>query len=131
MKKILNLISDLFVPPKKPMPTQAEMFLIDELKNTAHSCYSNRDLELSNAGQKWLRNLNKLCEQILQNDPRMFLQWNVIKNSMFVSDVSYVSTELNFLMSLPNWRDRWEKAINESPAGCPLTTVVIVKAVRI
>ncbi|MBI5966001.1 MAG: hypothetical protein HY863_21180 [Chloroflexi bacterium] len=95
------------------------MLLIDELRAAAHVHYSNSDLEVSEAGQEWLRNLNKLCEQILQNDPRMFLQWDVIKNTMFVSDAPYLSTELHFIKNMPNWKDRWKKAVKESPAGCP------------
>lgn len=69
--------------------------------------------------KEWFDNMNKLRILIVHSDPRKFLQWDVVKNTMFISYASYIMAELSSLKVLPDWSDRWSLAIRESPTGCP------------
>lgn len=64
--------------------------------------------------------LNKLRFLVLNNDPRQFLQWGIIKSSMFCD---YYPEELAFLQERNDWSTRWCKAIEESSIGKPTWSV--------
>lgn len=65
---------------------------------------------------EWNKNLNKLRSLVLTKNPKKFLQWGVIKSSMFCD---FFQVELDYMQSLSNWKNRWEKAIEESRFGKP------------
>jgi hypothetical protein len=67
------------------------------------------------ADAEWIKYRNKLRQNILNDDPRDFCNWETIRSTMFYEpDV----VELQFLQGLENW-DQWKTAIRESKAGNP------------
>jgi hypothetical protein len=68
---------------------------------------------------QWQRNIDRLVELACAHDPRNFLSWDVVRDTMFVGDEPYVAEELAFLQSLGDWESRWGPAIEESAAGRP------------
>lgn len=68
----------------------------------------------------WINNMKRLRELVFSDNPRKFLRWDVISETMFVSNPRYISRELHFLKGLPDWKDRWREAIMESPVGHPI-----------
>lgn len=67
----------------------------------------------------WISNDDRLCQRILTSDPVDFLKWDVIARTMVVGNADFVPEELAFLQALPDWKTRWEKALNESSVGSP------------
>jgi hypothetical protein len=93
-----------------------EQTLIDELRATFLQL---TQIQNKSQGEKrWLDNVNRLNDLVISEDPRGFLQWDVISRTMEVGDADYLEIELNFLKILPNW-ERWEQAIRETPIGQP------------
>lgn len=67
----------------------------------------------------WISNDDRLCQRILTSDPVDFLKWDVIARTMVVGNADFVPEELAFLQALPDWKTRWEKALEESSVGSP------------
>ena len=67
----------------------------------------------------WVRFSGELREHLEVSDPREFLQWPVVRKSMFVSNPHYVAEELRYLRSRADWADRWQAGLQESPIGRP------------
>jgi hypothetical protein len=76
---------------------------------------------------RWLDNITRLHELVMSEDPREFLQWDVIKRTMEVGDADYIETELNFLKIKKDW-NRWKKGISEVSAGKPTLSSVYPKS---
>ncbi|NIP71117.1 MAG: hypothetical protein GTO04_18720 [Planctomycetales bacterium] len=57
---------------------------------------------------------------MLSDDPRRFLRWDVVTETMFVIYAPYISTELKYLRRLPQWETCWQSAITESRVGSPI-----------
>lgn len=66
---------------------------------------------------EWAQFINQLCEHIINDDPRNFLRWEVIRKTMFCSNQRWIEIELNFLKRLPEWETRWKNAIKEVAIG--------------
>lgn len=94
-----------------------EKSLIEELRSSFLKLSS--PVENSSQSEKqWMDNINRLKTLVISDDPRIFLQWDVITRTMVVGNADFIDIELNFLRNLPDW-NRWEKAINEVPVGQP------------
>lgn len=76
----------------------------------------------------WAGNMNRLRELVLSHDPRKFLRWDVIRNTMFVTYARYISSELRHLANEPDWSTRWRLAIEESPVGSPIPYIFYRKS---
>lgn len=98
--------------------TNNDRALIDELKRTIAAIVDDRSRRTT-VGDAWLTNLDRLCQQVLTCDPNDFLNWDVILRTMVVGNAEFVRDELNYLQDLPDWKSRWEKALEESPVGNP------------
>lgn len=68
----------------------------------------------------WLRNMTRLRALVLNRDPRRFLRWPVISDTMFIAFARYISIELKYLKQRADWRTRWRSAIHESSVGRPI-----------
>jgi hypothetical protein len=114
--KIWELVSD------NPLPfhSSQEAALTAELQTTFRELAVPDSTPVPASEAAWMRNMNRLQELALTRDPRRFLRWDVVGNTMFVSYTSYISTELSFLKHSPDWNTRWRPAIQESPAGHPI-----------
>jgi hypothetical protein len=98
--------------------TPNDRALIDELKRAIAAMVDDRSLRTT-IGDAWLTNIDRLCQKVLTCDPNDFLNWDMISRTMVVGNADFVRDELNFLKDLPDWKDRWENAIEESPVGHP------------
>ena len=75
--------------------------------------------EPAGATSYWHRKRAELRELIATADPRGFLAWPPIVETMNVGDAPYVGTELEQLRADRGWRDRWSPAIAEDAVGRP------------
>ena len=73
----------------------------------------------SPAAAEWLDNRRRLRELLATEDPRRFLEWDVIQKTMFVGNNPAIRTELAELQASPEWSKRWKPALLEDTAGCP------------
>src|ERR1700730_14183287 len=99
-------------------PSSSELRLIAELRKSIRALPEppvDNNLE-SHAWNTFRRTLSK---SILSNDPRAFLSWEVIRQSMFVGEPGYVRLELDRLRDTREWSPRWERAIEEADIGMP------------
>jgi len=116
---ISKLVSVAFDKPLAP-PTNREKELVSELKANFHGLSQLKMANLLPCEEAWLKNINRLRELVLNDDPREFLRWDVIVQTMFVTNARYVKIELNYLKNHPEWRSRWREAIKESTTGHPI-----------
>jgi putative sugar O-methyltransferase len=97
-----------------------EQVLIDELRSFFKKQPINLTDGLSPAAMAWANNMNRLQELVLKDDPRRFLRWDVIAQTMFVRDSSFAKKEFNNLKQKKNYLQYWHNAIAESNIGCPI-----------
>ena len=107
-----------------PAPTPRETALIDDLRRAFRALSITVSSEAGDSLREWSENANRLRHLVLTKDPRSFLRWDVIRRTMFVTDAPYVGEELSYLKHLPDWHERWCRAIKESPGGCPTSYVL-------
>jgi len=93
-----------------------ERKLIHDLRKKIRKIPYNKAGSDSPAKAEWDRNMSTLRKLIINNNPRRFLQWNVIKISMFCG---LFPEELTYLKSKENWQTIWKNAIIESKVGLP------------
>lgn len=101
-------------------PTTREIELVEELRGAFRELPDMRQDGGGDYHEAWANNMMCLRERVLNEDPRTFLRWDVILNTMFVMQQDYVVTELEYLMRLPDWSSRWCGAIEECSVGYPL-----------
>ena len=115
-KKLLSIV--LYRP--LPSPSETEKANLIDLQTTFRELPT---MEIANAlpsEAMWLSNINHLKELVLSQNPRKFLRWGVVGQTMFVSYAGYISMELNYLKSRPDWNTRWRSVIKESFVGHPV-----------
>lgn len=98
--------------------TKKDHVLIDQLRRTITAIVDD-GLDGTTTDDAWRKNADRFCQLVLTCDPRDFLQWDVILRTMVVGNAEFVRDELNFLKDLPDWKSRWENAIEESSIGNP------------
>jgi hypothetical protein len=134
--KILNFFFDL-MPLRKP--TQRELYLVSELKNTFRSFHeskknNNSEPEINSTERNFLKNsldppswsdnMDRLNYLVLNKNPRAFLMWDVIQMTMFVSFSLYIRPQLKYLQNKPDWKSRWKKVIRENAVGRPFPYIL-------
>src|SRR4051812_18782956 len=67
----------------------------------------------------WTAVRQRIVAQLLADDPRPFLTWKPIRETMFAPNLPYIETELSALTQSPRWAGTWEQALVEDPVGCP------------
>lgn len=113
---IISFFVNLLLTPKlRTKPTDTEQALIDELrKNTSNFEFSSNGLQ---SEDEWMKHAKRTANMIQIDDPRRFLTWNAIKDTMGGSNYLFVIQELKYLKSLPNWKTKWKPAIIEDKFG--------------
>jgi hypothetical protein len=111
---VLASLSDRALPP----PTPREQELIEEFRRGLDELVigSKKD---SKAQPGWNKFQEKLRDHAHRFDPREFTRWQVIRDTMFITDSLSVAKELDKLRQSPEWDSRWRNAIRESRAGRP------------
>ena len=116
MAKLMIFIHD---KPLQP-PVAHEIRLIEELRNRVKDLPVPQLQCETESETQWTKNILRLRELILGDDPRRFLRWDVIKKTMFMGYPDYIQTELKYLKTLPDWKSRRRIAVAESTVGHPL-----------
>jgi hypothetical protein len=119
VKKLFGLVFDRPLP----LPSSEEKAFLSELQTAFRELPV---LETTNAlpsEAAWLSYMNRLRELVLNQDPREFLRWDIVAQTLFVSSARYISTELKYLKHRPDWNTRWRTAIKESSVGHPFPCV--------
>lgn len=114
--RLWRVISDRLLPA----PTEQERAHIAELRAAFRALPVKHVGETSPAEAECLKNANRLRELALHRDPRRFLRWDVVRNTMFAGDASFVDVELDYLKRLPDWEAVWLEATRESVVGQPI-----------
>jgi putative sugar O-methyltransferase len=104
-----------------PPPNKLESQLMGELRQSIRELppLLPESSETSAEGI-WTRNRIAIREKILSDDPRRFLNWEVIKNTMFFSNTPYITPAFESLRQSEKWEGRWRAATRESKVGLPL-----------
>lgn len=74
---------------------------------------------LSPSETEWLENMNELKGLIHSENLKNFLQWNVVKKTMFISYESFIKDEYKALKQSHEWDKKWKPAIKENALGSP------------
>jgi hypothetical protein len=90
---------------------------VRELRASVHAAAGNG--AVLPADPVWDAYVRRLSERVMRDDPRRFLRWDLIGESMFVGNAPYVATELEYLRSSGDWDTRWKDALRESAVGSP------------
>lgn len=101
----------------RPLPpaTGIEKTRIDSLREQFRGLSSDGIL----SEPAWAGYVQNLKRMVLNDDPRRFLRWPVVLESMFVNNFPYVERELEYLKRHAHWQQRWQPAIKESGVGHP------------
>jgi putative sugar O-methyltransferase len=104
-----------------PPPNKRESKLIGELRQSISQLppLTPENSETSAEGI-WTRHRITIREKILHDDPRRFLNWEVIRNTMFFSNTPYITPAFESLRRSEKWESRWRAATRESQVGLPL-----------
>ncbi len=78
-----------------------------------------KNLPPSLPSPSWASFARELKELVLTSDPRAFLRWKVIQNTMFMVNPPYIAALLQELHSSEGWLTLWHDALKESPFGFP------------
>lgn len=86
-----------------------EDFFVNELKESANKIVIGKNTHL--AHNQWLENIINFKNHILTQDPKNFLQWDIIRKTMFIGNALFILKEFLYLRQ-NNW-NKWKKAITE------------------
>lgn len=101
--------------------------LIEEFKKEV-ALLPALQMDQSAANNEWTMNRMKIRSLILNKNPRSFLNWDIIRYTMFVGKQSYVANELGHLKRSVYWRKRYEQAIIETNIGRPERSIYYKKS---
>jgi hypothetical protein len=100
-------------------PTQSELELTDKLRKQISDLPELKAQNKSAAVDEWIGYRMQVRELIATTDPRCFIDWDVIRKTMFVGNAGYIAEELDCLRSSGAWRERWRKVLREDALGRP------------
>lgn len=122
-RKILKLWYRIY-DPSLHSPTLKEQHLIDELRQTIRSLPSVEKNGLSGAEDFWVQRRSQIRELVHRKDPRTFLRWEPIIETMYVGDAKNICQEFDHLRKSSNWSSRWRALTKASPAGHPRSSAL-------
>lgn len=68
----------------------------------------------------WMIMYTQLIYEAKRGDVRNFLRWDIINKTLHLKNRIEVDEWYRYLVSLSNWKTKWEKAIEESYVGNPI-----------
>lgn len=122
LKRLAGLYKRLVLPAfdkRLPPATDLELELVEELRDQFHAIRHVVAGNATPAEAAWINHARRLSELVMNDDPREFLRWDVIGETMFISHSEFIRKELGYLTGLSDWSSRWREAIKESQAGHP------------
>ena len=100
-------------------PTAREEQLIGNLRREIYALPTLVESQAaSDAERAWLRNRQMLRAELLAKDPRGFVDFPVIQDTMFINDASWLLAELQTLEGETNFAGRW-KPLLKAPSPFP------------
>jgi hypothetical protein len=96
-------------------PSERERRLMDKLRTEVREAVAATEVD-----DEWTKFTGRLSTLVETTDPRAFLAWDVIRDTMFVDYARFMRDEFSYLRNLPEWRSRWAPAVQETSAGHPL-----------
>lgn len=116
-KVLSNVVNTLFSNRISSQSSPKEEALINELrKNTKGFNFKSNGFS---SEDEWMKHAKRVANMIQIDDPRRFLTWNAIKDTMCVGNYMFIVKELKYLKSLPDWETRWKKVLLEDKIGQP------------
>lgn len=113
MRQFINLLLQKSLVPLNNLRLKRnpnEKLLVSELrKKVRHTGFLKKGQDLSH--NQWIGNLAILKKKILTENPKNFLQWAIIRNTMFIGNAIFTLKEFKYLRQ-NNW-GKWKKAVNE------------------
>lgn len=100
--------------------TPKEISLIENLRSEFSKLPLEETENCSLSEKVWKENSNRLRQKILSDNPRNFLRWDVITETMCFPNEPFVEIEFNCLRRSEGWQERWKKAIKETSVGQPV-----------
>lgn len=113
-----SFLLKIFERPMPPLTTD-DVRHAKDLRQAIEAHVQTLGDDATESERSWHRFNEDVRSCINERDPREFLQWHVIRRTMFLSNASYVASELRHLKRLPDWKNRWREAIDETPIGRP------------
>jgi hypothetical protein len=104
-------------------PSDREIELISQLKAAFIDIPERQTENVVPSEAKWGSYMNRLRDLVLTQDPRKFLRWDVVCQTMFITYAHYIYRELKHLRSRGDWRTRLRDAIVEVSVGHPVPYV--------
>lgn len=112
---LLNIVSSLLNKTLVPLNNLTlkknpnETLFITQLRKRVKEVPLNKQTKL--AHDQWSKNIATLRNQILKKNPMSFLQWDIIRNTMFIGNAIFTLKEFNYLRK-HHWK-KWKEAIVE------------------
>jgi putative sugar O-methyltransferase len=119
MKKILQYIYQLLYKTKLSKKTSLDSRLIEELRSEVSNISPIVTDNLTGAELEWSNNVNIIIKNILNENPREFLSWDVVLKTMFVVRAKYINVELNVIKKSNHYKKIWKNALFENKIGRP------------
>jgi hypothetical protein len=109
-----------FLMRRSPVPLDAaETRRQNELRQTVAGLPSlDGPPPASAAAAEWLGNRRRLRQLLNTSDPRRFLEWDVIRKTMF-AEQPRAWEQVSELKRSAEWGSRWKAALREDRVGCP------------
>lgn len=113
--KITQIIDLLFRKTLVPLNSlnlkrnPRENSLVTELRKKANKIIIGKNTQI--AHNQWLENIINFKNHILTQDPKNFLQWDIIRKTMFIGNALFILREYFYLRQ--NGWNKWKKAITE------------------
>lgn len=114
LEKIISFFMELFTYTLND-PDEKEKALINELRENTRNFSHNSNG--SDAEDEWMKHAKRVSKLIEVDDPRRFLTWNPVKDTMGGSNYLFVIPELRYLKRMQDWNERWKNAIIEDKVG--------------
>jgi hypothetical protein len=99
--------------------TGEEIARIDELRDTVARLAKIDHQESGSATSEWVGFRRRLRELLRTEDPRRFLEWDILRHTMFICSPPFISAELAEMKKSPLWKTRWQPNLKEDAVGCP------------
>lgn len=119
MKKTLNQIYQILFTRKLPKKSTLDYKLIEDLRSEVKIIQPIDTKNLTGAELEWSNNVNNIIYNILNQNPREFLSWQVIMNTMFVNRPKYINTELDTIKKSIDYKIIWKNLLIENNTGKP------------
>jgi len=120
MKFFLKKMYQILYTSRLSKASTNDFYLTDELRLEVSKISPIETLYMKGAELEWSNNVNNIRTSIINQNPREFLSWDVIKYTMFVVRASYLAKELEAIKKSIDYENIWKNALIEDQVGRPV-----------